>query len=129
LQTLLRATLETNKSGNIRRVAAMMFDGAAMKDYTAIMKDPKKWVTGRKPPRTRAETELVAMALSRLAYGKQRQENAAYVASQWAKALPKADMEWVWSQFGLLAALNVERDAVNWYRKSGDAPMTDYNHA
>src|SRR3546814_2594963 len=58
-----------------------------------------------------------------------REANAAYVESQWAKAIPKKDLEWVWSQFGLIAALNVELNAIDWYRKSGNAPLTDYNHA
>ncbi|NYT60464.1 transglycosylase SLT domain-containing protein [Alcaligenaceae bacterium] len=129
LQQALRATLETSKKGNAQRMAAIMFDGAEMRQYAALMKNPKKWLSGRKAPRTRAETELTAIALTRLAYGDQREANAAYVQSQWAKALPKKDMEWVWSQFGLVAALNVELNAIDWYRKSGNAPLTDYNHA
>ncbi|MGB6104072.1 MAG: transglycosylase SLT domain-containing protein [Pusillimonas sp.] len=129
LEPLLRATLETSKTGNAQRLAAVMFDGADMVHYAALMKDPKKWLAGRKPPRTRAETELVTIALSRLAYGKQREANASYIQSQWAKAIPKENIEWVWSQFGLVAALNVELNAIDWYRKSGEAPLTDYNHA
>src|SRR5690606_13935134 len=84
LQTLLRATLETNRSATIRRVAAIMFDGAQMQQYTALMKNPKKWLTGRKPPKSLAEIELVAVALSRLPYGNQRESNAAYVEREWA---------------------------------------------
>ncbi|QAA94511.1 lytic transglycosylase domain-containing protein [Pollutimonas thiosulfatoxidans] len=129
LQGLLRATLETSKSADTRRVAAIMFDGAQMQQYTALMQNPKKWLTGRKPPKSLADIELVTIALSRLAYGNQRESNAAYVEREWAKAIPKADLQWVWSQFGLVAALNVELNAIDWYRKSGTAPMTDYNHA
>ncbi|MCC2595755.1 transglycosylase SLT domain-containing protein [Pusillimonas sp. MFBS29] len=129
LQQELRATLETSKKGNAQRLAAIMFDGSEMRQYAALMNNPKKWLSGRKAPRTRAETELTAIALTRLAYGDQRESNAAYVQSQWAKVLPKKDMEWVWSQFGLVAALNVELNAVDWYRKSGNIPLTDYNHA
>src|SRR5699024_3308882 len=36
---------------------------------------------------------------------------------------------WVWSQFGLVAALRVEPDAARWYRRSGAGRLTDYNHA
>lgn len=129
LDALLRATLETNKTANAQRVAAIMFDGAEMVHYAALMKDPKKWLAGRQAPRSRADIELVTIALSRLAYGKEREANAAYIERQWAKALPKADIEWVWSQFGLVAALNVELNAAGWYRKSGNARLTDYNHA
>ncbi len=129
LEPLLRATLETNKAGNAQRLAAIMFDTPEMVDYAAIMKNPKKWLTGRKPPRSRADTELVTLALSRLAYGKDRGGNAAYIESAWSKGIPKSNLEWVWSQFGLVAALNVEQDAAAWYRRSGNARFTDYNHA
>src|SRR5690606_17414749 len=40
-----------------------------------------------------------------------------------------ANLEWVWSQFGLVAALNVELNAAGWYRRSGNARLSDYNHA
>lgn len=129
LQPMLRATLETSKSGNAQRLAAIMFDAKDMVDYAALMDNPKKWLTGRKPPRSRAETELVTIALSRLAYGKQRESNAAYVESAWSKSIPKSNIEWVWSQFGLVAALNVAQDAAGWYRRSGNQRLTDYNHA
>ena len=129
LQHLLRATLETNKTGNAQRLAAVMFAGAHMVTYAALMKNPKQWLASRQPPKSRADTELVTIALSRLAYGKEREANAAYVESTWAKAIPKSDIEWVWSQFGLVAALNVELNAADWYRKSGNIGLTDYNHA
>lgn len=129
LQGMLRASLETNRHGNSRRLAAILFDGAQMRDYTAIMKDARKWLQGRQPPRAPAELELTAIALSRLAYGPKRLENARWVEQNWESALPRPYIEWVWSQFGLVAALNVELDAARWYRKSGNFRMTDYNHA
>jgi soluble lytic murein transglycosylase len=129
LEPLLRATLETSKTGDAQRLAAVMFDASEMVSYAALMKDPKKWLAGRKPPKTRADTELVTIALSRLARGNQREVNASYIESQWANAIPKSNMEWVWGQFGLVAALNVDVDAAKWYRRSGLAHMTDYNHA
>lgn len=129
VQGMLRASLETNRANNSRRLAAVMFDGAQMRDYSAIMNDPRKWLQASKPPRSPAQLELTAIALSRLAYGDQRLSNAAWVEKNWEGVLPKPYMEWVWSQFGLVAALNVELDAARWYRKSGNFRMTDYNHA
>src|SRR5690606_13926916 len=119
LQGLLRETLETSKSANSRRAGAIMFDGAEMRHYAAIMNNPRKWLEGRKAPKSRADTGLVTIALSRLAYGDKRESNSAYIERQWATAIPKADLQWVWSQFGLVAALNVELSAIDWYRKSG----------
>lgn len=128
-QSLFRAELETNKSANARRLAAIVFSAPEMVDFTAIMKDPKKWLQGRGKPKTLSEIELVTLALSRLAYGKEREENAAWIQANWASRIPKADLEWVWSQFGLVSALNVEPQAAQWYRQSGNARLTDYNHA
>src|SRR3546814_3147054 len=88
-----------------------MFESADMMHYAALMKNPKKWLTGRKPPKSRTDTELVTIALSRLAYGSQREENAAYIEREWSKAIPKSNLQWVWGQFGLVAALNVELNA------------------
>jgi len=129
LEPLLRETLETGKTGNAQRLAAVMFDAPAMVQYAALMKNPRKWLSGRPAPKSRTDIELVTIALSRLAYGKDREASAAYIDAQWAKAIPKANLEWVWSQFGLAAALNVELNAAGWYRRSGNARLSDYNHA
>ncbi len=130
LEPLLRATLEENKTGNAQRLAAIMFDNLDMVAYAALMKDPRKWLSTQKAPKTRAEIELVTLALARLARSKDRQAGAAYIESNWANAVPKSHIQWVWGQFGLIAALNVEAaEAVKWYRRSGNAPMTDYNNA
>lgn len=125
----LRAILETSRTSNAQRLAAIMFDGAEMVHYAALMKDPKKWLSGRKAPNGRAETELVTIALSRLARGDARDANAGYIEKNWAHAVPERNMEWVWSQFGLVAALNVDVEAAKWYRRSGSQRLTDYNHA
>src|SRR5690606_6665645 len=58
-----------------------------------------------------------------------RTASANMISSIWEKKLPEANMHWVWSQFGLVDALNVEPDAYQWYRKSGGDQLTDYNHA
>ncbi len=129
VQGLLRASLETNRHANSRRLAAILFDGAQMREYAAIMKDPRKWLENRKVVNNPAQLELLAIALSRLAYGDKRLENAEWIEKNWEKSVPRPYMEWVWSQFGLVAALNVELDAARWYRKSGNFRMTDYNHA
>ncbi|WP_397475837.1 transglycosylase SLT domain-containing protein [Pusillimonas sp.] len=129
LQTELRAILETSKTGNAQRMAALMFDGAQMRSYAALMKDARKWLGTQKTPQTREERELVALALSRLARSSDRLQAEAYIEKNWASSMSKQDMQWVWGQFGLIAALNVEPQAVRWYRRSGSLPMTDYNHA
>lgn len=129
LNTLLRNTMEPNRTADINRMASVVFDGAAMVQFSALMKNPRKWLESRPKPRPGTDTELAAIALSRLARSDDRAEAAAYVQAHWAAHMPKADMEWVWGQFGLIAALNVQPDAARWYRQSGYIPMTDYSHA
>jgi len=129
LRAQLRAILETSQNANARRMAALMFNPDEMASYTALMKDPRKWLQGRKAPTGRAQTELVTLALSRLAREANRNAAADLVQTQWAKRVPQAQLQWVWSQFGLIAALNVENQAYQWYRRSGTAALTDYNHA
>ncbi|MFT0533666.1 transglycosylase SLT domain-containing protein [Castellaniella hirudinis] len=129
LNTLLRNILESGRSGDINRMAAVVFDEAAMVQFAALMKNPRQWLDARKALRPGTETELAAIALSRLARSDDRIEAAQYAQDRWASRMPKADMQWVWGQFGLVAALNVAPDAARWYRLSGPVPMTDYNHA
>ncbi|OXR48989.1 lytic transglycosylase [Pusillimonas sp. T2] len=128
LQPMLRDTLETNKTGDAQRLAALMFNAVQMKSYAALMKNPKQWLSTQSTPRTREDFELVTLALSRLARG-DRDAETAYIQQRWANVISKADMQWVWGQFGLVSALNVEPEAVTWYRQSGNIPKSDYNHA
>lgn len=129
IQTQLRELLESNKTGDAQRMAALLFSAGQMKSYAALMKNPRAWLSGQTAPSTREQTELVTIALARLARSKDRDEAASYVESRWGSALPREAMQWVWGQFGLAAALNVDPTAVRFYRRSGTAPMTDYNHA
>lgn len=129
LVSQLRALVEANKTAHAQRMAAILFDAKEMVAYAALMKNPQQWLSGQKAPTTRTQTELVTLALSRLARGQDRDASANLVSNRWAKSIPKQDLEWVWSQFGLVAALNVDAKAYQWYRKSGKAPLTDYNHA
>ena len=128
IDPLMRASLEQGKAGDADKLASYLFDSSEMKDYRALMKNARKWLEKQHRPTSREDTELVTLALSRLGRG-DRDKNAEYIDRHWAGAIPRKDLEWVWSQFGLVAALRVDDDAAKWYRRSGKAPMTDYNHA
>ncbi|HEU0231458.1 MAG TPA: transglycosylase SLT domain-containing protein [Burkholderiaceae bacterium] len=128
IDPLMRAALEDGKTGNASRLASYLFDASEMRDYRALMKHARKWLDKQHRPQSRERIELVTLALSRLGRG-DRDKNAEYIEQHWARAIPKQDLEWVWGQFGLVAALRVDDDAAKWYRRSGKAPMTDYNHA
>ena len=129
LNGLLRDTLEDGKASQANRVAATVFSDAGMVQFAAIMKDPRRWLESHTQPRAAEEFELTEIALSRLARSSDRDEAAQYIRANWATKVPKADLQWVWGQFGLVAALQVDPTAARWYRESGPVPMTDFNHA
>jgi len=129
LNGLLRDTMEAGKAAQINRVAAAVFDDNGMVQFAALMKNPRRWLEARSQPRTTTDFELAELALARLARSDDRAEAAQYVQDHWARWIPAAEMQWVWGQFGLVAALNVDPDAARWYRQSGYVPMTDFNHA
>ncbi len=129
LQWELRAMLEANRTGDAQRMAALMFDARQMRDYVALMKSPRRWLETQQTPKTRAQRELVALALARAMRGGEREATAAYFEKHWADRLPEADRQWVWGQYGLVAVLNGDNQAAKWYRRSGTGRKTDYNHA
>ncbi|CAM5207579.1 Soluble lytic murein transglycosylase OS=Castellaniella defragrans OX=75697 GN=HNR28_000119 PE=3 SV=1 [Castellaniella defragrans] len=129
LNGLLRDTMETGKSAQINRVAADVFNDDGMVQFAALMKNPRRWLESRSQPRAAVDFELAEIALARLARSDDRAEAAQYIQDHWARWIPAAEMQWIWGQFGLVAALNVDPDAARWYRQSGYVPMTDFNHA
>lgn len=129
VRDLMRAALEQGKTSEARRYAAIIFDGKQMQDYTALMEAPRRWLDQQGQLQGQAHTELVSLALSRLARQNDRSAQAQYIEQKWAAQLPQANKDWVWGQFGLIPALRVENDAARWYRLSGTTPKTDYNHA
>lgn len=129
MQQLLRAPLEQGRNKQARRMAAIMFDAQEMRDYTALMDNPRRWLGQQSAPANQAQRELITLALSRLARSDDRDAQADYIRSRWLQHLTPEDSDWVWSQFGLIPALRVEPDAAKWYRLTGSTPKTDYNHA
>lgn len=129
VRDLVRSALEQGKNNEARRYAAIAFDGKQMQDYTALMEAPRTWLAKQNQLQGQTHTELVTLALSRLARDNDRAAQARYIEQNWAAKLSEPQLDWVWGQFGLIPALRVENDAARWYRLSGNTPKTDYNHA
>ena len=128
LAARLRDAIEINKTDLARRYAAYLFEPAALQSYDAMMRDPMKWLVRQDKPTTRAQRELVALALARLAR-KDLDVGDDYLRRNWAGVLPAEDLQWVRSQFALIAALNLDDRAHEWYRQAGRLRLTEYNHA
>jgi soluble lytic murein transglycosylase len=129
LDPQLRDALEDNKLSDARRYAAYLFDAQEMKTYDAMMKDPMKWLVRQpRPPRTRVETELDTLALARIAR-KDLDASETYFQREWSASLPRADAAWVRGQYALIAALNLDPRADEWYRAIGQIRLSEYNQA
>lgn len=127
LQPSLRGAIEADKLGDARRYGEYLFNSEQQRDLDALLRNPMKWLVLRKRPvDDRGDRELVTIALARLARGDQ-QVGADYIAAHWVGVLPRADLRWVYSQFALVTALNLQPEAADWYEKAGDAPLTQFN--
>jgi len=129
LEPQLRDAIENNKTTDASKFAGYMFDPAQMKAYDALMKDPMKWLVKQpNPPRSRAEIELVTIALARLPR-KDLDVADSYFRREWAKSLPRANVAWLRGQYALVAVLNLDPRANAWYVEAGHIRMTSYNQA
>ncbi|WP_420042803.1 lytic transglycosylase domain-containing protein [Bordetella genomosp. 8] len=127
LQPRFRDAIEDNKLTDARKYVGYLFEPPDQKAYDTMMKDPMKWLV-RQPRtlRTPAETELVTIALARLARGNLDVADS-YVRREWAKSLPRQDLAWVRAQLALVAVLNQDPRAHDWYVEAGHIRLTQYN--
>jgi soluble lytic murein transglycosylase len=127
LQPQLRDAIEDNKLTDARRYAGYLFEPPQQKAFDTLLQDPMKWLVKQpRPPRTQAETELVTIALARLAR-KDLDVGDAYVRREWATSLPQQNLAWIRAQFALVAVLNLDPRANDWYVEAGHIRLTQYN--
>jgi soluble lytic murein transglycosylase len=127
LQPLWRDAIESTKYADARRYFAYVVGPDRMKAFDAAARDPMRWLVAQpKPARDREQQELVTLALGRLAR-KDRDVGDSYVQREWDGQLPKENLAWVRSQFALIAALNLDDRANQWYRQAGSIRMSEYN--
>ena len=128
LEPQLRDAIEANRTNDARKFAAYLLDPAQLKAYDALIKDPMQWLVRQGPATDRVQTELVTIALARLAR-KDLDVGDAYVRREWAGRLPKENLAWVRAQYALVAVLNQDSRAAAWYAEAGPIRLTDYNAA
>jgi soluble lytic murein transglycosylase len=72
---------------------------------------------------SRMNRELAALAISRVARNDPRQ--AADLLARIENQMQPGEKGWAWSQIGWQAAQRHMSEALDWYRKAGDAPLSD----
>ncbi|MEN5063277.1 lytic transglycosylase domain-containing protein [Achromobacter aegrifaciens] len=135
LEPQLRDAIEANKTADARKFAQYMFEPGDLKTYDQLMKDPMKWLTRQsRQPVGRNEKELVTIALARLARSDVSVADS-YLrrewgkSGDWSKSMAKSNLAWVRGQYALVAALNLDSRADDWYHEAGHIRMTEYNAA
>lgn len=129
LEPLLRDAVEYDSKASARRYAALAFSPAGLSSYDALMANPMGWLATQSGSANGELQQLRALAFSRLAR-QDRDGGAVFLETQGGALLSERNRQWAWTQFGLIAALNLEARADGWYRKAGQGfRLSDYNHA
>ncbi|MFY3137470.1 transglycosylase SLT domain-containing protein [Achromobacter xylosoxidans] len=127
LEPQLRDAIEANKTADARKFVQYMFEPRDQKTYDVLIKDPMRWLTRQdRLPVGRNEKELVTIALARLARSDINVADS-YLRREWAKSMAKSNLAWIRGQYALVAALNLDSRADDWYHEAGHIRMTEYN--
>lgn len=128
LMPYLHEAIENNKLPDARRFAAYVFDTNEMAAYDAMLKSPAAWLATQTALGSTQRNEIIAIGFARLA----RTDLAAaeaLVNKQWKNLLPKKYTQWVYGQMALVASMNLDPRAYQWYRESGSVRLSDNNEA
>lgn len=130
IQPLLRDEIEYDNKTNARRWAAMLFNTEQMAAYDAFMNNPQAWLsTQQGKAQSRAQEELRTLAFSRLAR-QDRNGGYEFFRSQGPTLVSAENRQWIHTQFGLVAVLNLEDRSDQWYRQAREGiRLSEYNHA
>ncbi|MDR2787040.1 MAG: lytic transglycosylase domain-containing protein [Candidatus Accumulibacter sp.] len=89
----------------------------------AVINSPMPWLSKTRLSDSRMHRELAALAIARIA------RNDPGVAAEHLERLDEylqaGEKEWAWSQIAWQAALRHMDEALDWYARAGDAPMSD----
>ena len=91
---------------------------------TAVSDTPLPWLLKQSGlANSRMNRELAALAISRIAWNDPRM--ASEQLSKIENQLQANEKGWAWSQIGWQAAKRHMAEALDWYRKAGNAPLSD----
>ncbi len=124
----LHEAIENNKLPDARRFAAYVFDTKELTAYDAMIKAPAAWLATQTALGSVERNEIIAIGLARVA----RTDLAAadsLMNRQWKNLLPKKYSQWVYGQMALVASMNLDPRAYQWYRESGTVRLSDNNEA
>ena len=93
------------------------------KTAKAVTDSPMPWLVKTSLSNSRMHRELAALAVARVARSDPRM--AAEQLEKIAARLQAGEKGWAWTQIGWQAAQKHLPEALDWFKKAGDAPMSD----
>jgi len=111
------ARYSTNYLPPSQTPTAGQFDAAVDKPMPTLAKLPANWAEKR------LGRELAAIAIQRVAKSDPRM--AAEQLEKLAPKMEESERTWTWGQIGWQAALRHMPEAVGWYKKTGNVPLSD----
>ncbi len=93
------------------------------KTAKAVTDSPMPWLVKTPFTNSRMHRELAALAVGRIARSDPRM--AAEQLEKIEARLQAGEKGWAWSQIGFQAAQKHMAEALDWFRKAGDVPMSD----
>ncbi|MDR0441625.1 MAG: lytic transglycosylase domain-containing protein [Candidatus Accumulibacter sp.] len=93
------------------------------KTAQAVTRSPLPWLVKTKLTNNRMHRELAALAIARVARSDPRM--AAEQLEKLDALLQANEKRWAWGQIGWQGALQHLPEALRWFGKAGDAPMSD----
>lgn len=129
LQFLLRTAVEYGDKLAAQQYADILFSKEDLAQYRAIVKNPEKWIAGQfGKPQHAMQAELRTLAFSWLAR-QDRDKGIAILQRRGQELLLPNDEQWAYTQFALVAILNLESRAHGWYALGKKVALSDYNAA
>ncbi len=111
------ARYSTNYLPPSQTPTAAQFDAAIERPLPMLARLPANWAEKR------LGRELAAVAIQRIAKNDPRM--AAEQLEKLAPKLEESERAWAWGEIGWQAALRHMPEAVGWYKKTGNAPLSD----
>ncbi|MEO8523116.1 MAG: transglycosylase SLT domain-containing protein [Caldimonas sp.] len=112
----IRLSLEANRLRAARQAAGLLGPTIAA-SVGDVVDGPAKYLARRPPVATRADAELAALALTRLATT-DGESVAALLVDRWEKALPADLAAWAWASLARQTALKLQPEAVDQFMRA-----------
>jgi len=111
------ARYSTNYLPPSQTPSVAQFDAAIDRSMAMLAKMPANWAEKR------LGRELAALAIARIARNDPRV--AAEQLEKYGPRMEAGERGWAWGQIGWQAAMRHMPEALGWFRKAGDAPLSD----